>query len=197
MLVLASASPRRVALLAQLGLSCTQRPMDVDERHWPGEDPAAYVQRMARIKAEACASVLGDVAGVVVLGADTAVVQDGKVLGKPVSREDALAMLMALSGRWHTVYTGVAVLSSRGCSLRVVSTRVHMLPMSHEQAAAYWASGEPRDKAGAYGIQGLGGALVDAIEGSYPAVVGLPLAETAAMLSFHGIPLWQEQTSGH
>lgn len=195
--VLASASPRRQALLQQIGIACQQQAMDVDERQLSGEDPVAYVQRLARMKAEACWQRDAGMQSAVIVAADTVVVVDGRVLGKPVDRADGLRMLASLSGRRHTVSTGVAVLSAQGMSLACVSTRVTMAAINEREAEAYWATGEPADKAGAYGIQGLGAVFVQGIEGSYSAVVGLPLMETAALLAQHGVPLWQESAGGH
>ncbi|HEY9037059.1 MAG TPA: Maf family protein [Pseudomonadales bacterium] len=195
---LASASPRRKALLAQIGVSCQQRSTDIDERPLSGEDPVAYVQRLARAKAEAC--LMQDeavLAEQVIVAADTAVVMDGCILGKPTDEQDAMRMLDRLSGRWHRVHTGVAVLSPHGMSLCCVTTRVRMNSISRSDAQAYWASGEPLDKAGAYGIQGLGAVFIERIEGSYSAVVGLPLCETAALLVQHGVMTFQERAGGH
>lgn len=125
------------------------------------------------------------------LGADTAVVLDGRILGKPVDQADALSMLLGLSGRDHDVLTAVAVLDGRRCETRMVRSRVRFRLITEQEALAYWASGEPRDKAGSYGIQGLGAVFVAGLEGSYSAVVGLPLCETAELLGHFGIPCWQ------
>ncbi len=195
--VLASASPRRQALLQQIGIHCQQQAMDVDESQLSGEEPTAYVQRLARMKAEACLHSDAGMRSAVIVAADTVVVLDGQVLGKPVDRADGLRMLAKLSGRWHHVSTGVAVLSAQGIHLICVSTRVKMKAISAAEAQAYWASGEPADKAGAYGVQGLGAVFVEGIKGSYSAVVGLPLLETAALLAQHGVTPWQEQVHGH
>ena len=125
------------------------------------------------------------------LGADTAVVLDGRILGKPVDRDDALAMLQALSGREHEVLTAVAVADRDRCEARVVSSRVTFRAVSAEEAERYWETGEPQDKAGGYAIQGLAAVFVSRVEGSYSAVVGLPLCETSALLADFSIPSWQ------
>ena len=177
---LASASPRRLTLLRQVGLDPEVRPAAVDERHRPGETPLAYVERMARSKA--LAATTPDVA--LCLGADTVVVLDGKIMGKPAGSDDATAMLSRLSGRIHTVLTGVAVVPRGGpqCYTQVITTRVWVKILTSQEICDYVASGEPLDKAGAYGIQGLGAFLVARIEGSYTGVVGLPLFETLALM---------------
>ena len=190
-LYLASGSPRRRELLTQIGIPFTAISADIDETPLANESPSAYVERLARGKAEAGRrTVVCDVA-FCVLGADTAVVLDGKILGKPVDEADACAMLMMLSGKEHEVLTAIAVLDGECCESRVVRSRVHFRTISRDEAAAYWASGEPRDKAGGYGIQGLGAVFVAGLEGSYSAVVGLPLCETCEVLGHFGIPCWQ------
>ena len=125
------------------------------------------------------------------LGADTAVVLDAKILGKPLDQADSLAMLLSLSNRDHEVLTAIAVLDGQRCESRVVRSRVRFRFITEQEAIAYWASGEPRDKAGGYGIQGLGAVFVAGLDGSYSAVVGLPLCETAELLGHFGIPCWQ------
>ncbi len=184
-LVLASASPRRRELLAQAGFSFEVRPAHVNEDVRGGEDPVAYVTRLAREKAEAVFGALGD-ADALVLGADTTVTLDGAILGKPVDAEDAKRMLALLSGRTHRVITGVAVVGPGVGSVRTEVaaeiTAVRFREISGEEIAAYVASGEPMDKAGAYGIQGLAGKWIPRIEGCYFNVVGLPLALVATML---------------
>lgn len=180
---LASGSPRRKALLAALGLGFTAARVDVDERRLPGEAPEAMVERLARAKAAAA-----DVGpGTVVIGADTAVVLGTKVFGKPVDREDCLEILAALSGRVHQVMTGVAVRSEGGIRSIVSTTDVTFREIGPDEALAYWQSGEPRDKAGAYAIQGRGGVFVAFVAGSYSGVVGLPVFETAALLQEAGL----------
>ncbi len=195
-LILASQSPRRRELLAQVGLAFDVCPVDVDEARAPGEGPRDYVERLARRKAEA-----GGAHGQpqqAVLGADTAVTADGDILGKPADEADALAMLAHLSGRSHAVCTGVAVVAGERSETRVVTSEVTLCPTSADERRAYWLSGEPEGKAGAYAIQGLGAVFVEALAGSYSNVVGLPLFETVELLRRFGIdplvrraPDWQ------
>jgi septum formation protein len=192
-LVLASASPRRAELLALLGVTFEVQVADVDETPRPGEPAADLVERLAREKALAVAQNSAEGA-VDVVGADTVVVLDGDVLGKPADPADAVTMLRRLQGRDHEVVTGVAVVRSRPASLEVPgpsssdvvsfveTTEVRFAPMSDDEVEAYVATGEPLDKAGAYGIQGLGGRFVERIVGSYHNVVGLPLAQLAPHL---------------
>ncbi|MCQ4346096.1 Maf-like protein [Pseudomonas stutzeri] len=187
---LASASPRRRELLLQIGVPHRRVDAPIDESVLPGETPAAYVERLARAKAAAGLAVLGGQG--CVLGADTAVVLDGRILGKPESRADGLAMLAALSGRDHQVLTAVAVADVARCAAQVVCSTVRLRPIAPAEAEAYWDSGEPQDKAGGYAIQGLAAIFVERLEGSYSAVVGLPLAETAALLGGFGVACWQD-----
>lgn len=190
-LYLASSSPRRRELLTQIGLPFHIVPASIDETPEAGESAVAYVERLARGKALAGLHFLAQRADVCVLGADTAVVLDGRILGKPVDRADALAMLQALSGREHEVLTAVAVANRDRCEARVVSSRVAFRTVSMEEAERYWETGEPQDKAGGYAIQGLAAVFVSRVEGSYSAVVGLPLCETAALLADFSIACWQ------
>ena len=184
-LVLASQSPRRREMLADLGLQLDVRPADVDETTRPGEPARDYALRVAREKARAIA-LDGDVA---VLGADTTVVVDGEILGKPVDDEDARRMLRRLSGRAHEVVSAVCV-RTRDAELEdVVASAVHLDPLSDAFIDWYVASGEPHDKAGAYAIQGLASAVVRRVDGSVSSVIGLPLAETLALLSRAGVGL--------
>nr|WP_288465755.1 Maf family protein [uncultured Pseudomonas sp.] len=194
-LYLASASPRRRELLAQIGVPFTTHVVPIDETAQPGEAPAAYVERLARAKAQAALATLADRRDAVVLGSDTAVVLDGRILGKPVDREDALVTLGALSGREHQVLTAVALVSDSRAEARVVASTVCFKPLDRKQIEAYWATGEPRDKAGSYGIQGLAAVFVSQMQGSYSAVVGLPLCETAELLAQFAIPCWQTTAS--
>jgi len=185
-LYLASRSPRRRALLAQLGLRHRVIAADVDETPLAVECPKDYVLRMALAKARAAHASSAVAPGVPVLGADTAVVCDGRILGKPADAAEGLAMLRLLSDREHQVLTGVALLGRReqsACS----ETGVVFRAIDAAEARAYWASGEPRDKAGAYAIQGLGALFFAQLCGSYSGVVGLPLFETAALLAKEGI----------
>lgn len=189
-LFLASGSPRRRELLTQIGVPFTVLSAQIDETPLSEESPSTYVERLALGKAQAGLALPGHDHGCV-LGADTAVVLDGHILGKPVDEADALGMLAALSGREHEVLTAIALINQTRCETRVVSSRVRFRPISVAEARAYWASGEPRDKAGSYAIQGLAAIFVESLQGSYSAVVGLPLCETAELLSHFGIPCWQ------
>ena len=182
-LVLASASPRRRELLAQIGLQVVVVPADVDETVFPAETPHDHVVRLSTAKALAVAG-RSDIAGRFFLGSDTVVVRDATILGKPADALDAAAMLKSLSGRAHEVVSGYAVhdrASGRTVSGKVV-TKVWFKELTAGEIAGYIASGEPFDKAGAYAIQGLGAFMVPRIEGSYPNVVGLPLCEVIAAL---------------
>lgn len=190
-LYLASGSPRRRELLAQIGVPHVTLIASIDETLLPGEAASAYVERLAREKALAGLVSLAEPANACVLGADTAVVLDGRILGKPADRDDALATLALLSGREHEVLTAVSLADASRCETRVVSSRVRFRPIAPAEREAYWASGEPADKAGSYAIQGLGAVFVSRVEGSYSAVVGLPLLETAELLAGFGIPCWQ------
>lgn len=194
-LYLASGSPRRRELLTQIGVPFTAISADIDETPLANESPSAYVERLARGKAEAGRrSVVCDTP-FCVLGADTAVVLDGKILGKPVDEADACAMLMMLSDKEHEVLTAISVLDGDRCESQVVRSLVRFRAISREEAAAYWASGEPWDKAGGYGIQGLGAVFVAGLNGSYSAVVGLPVCESAELLGHFGIPCWQKPSA--
>jgi len=194
MLVLASASPRRRELLAQAGYTFEVRPADLPEDPRPGEEPVAYVVRLAREKAEAIYRALAgqesgakliDGRGLAVLGADTTVVVDGEILGKPQNAADAARMLRMLSGRTHRVITGVALATAEGTEVAAEVTAVRFVGLADEEIAAYVATGEPMDKAGAYAIQGRAARWIPRIEGCYFNVVGLPLALVTAMLEGH------------
>lgn len=189
-LTLASGSPRRRELLAGLGIALEVRPAATDEAVHTGERPAAYVARVAREKARA-------VPGEVVLAADTAVVLGDRILGKPRDAPDAARMLRALSGTSHQVLTAVCVRRNRPLPARerevTVSTQVRFRSLGEEQIAWYVSTGEPLDKAGAYAVQGVGGVLVEAVVGSVSGVVGLPLAESLALLAEVGFPMpWSD-----
>jgi septum formation protein len=184
LLCLASASPRRRELLAQLGVAYLAQPADIDETLAPGEAPRDYVLRMARTKALA---VRSRGAQLPVLAADTAVVLDETIFGKPCDRADGVAMLARLAGRTHRVLTAVALVQAAGVALRLSTSEVRMRAMSEAERAAYWDSGEPRDKAGGYAIQGRGAVFVEHLTGSYSGVVGLPLYETAQLLEAAGV----------
>lgn len=189
-LYLASASPRRAELLRQIAVPFSTLIAAIDETPRPGEPAPVYVERLARAKAAAALARLDPTEPACVLGADTAVLLDGRILGKPADRDDARAMLGALSGREHQVLTAVAVADGQRCLARVVPTRVRFRDVTAAEIAAYWATGEPQDKAGGYAIQGLGAVFVSHLEGSYSAVVGLPLGETAQLLAQFGIHCW-------
>ncbi|KAA0014739.1 septum formation inhibitor Maf [Billgrantia pellis] len=186
MLCLASASPRRRELLASIGVRVEVKPVAIDETPRPGEIAEAYVLRLAREKAMAGAQL----SPLPTLGSDTAVVCDGQILGKPGGADEAAAMLRRLSGRDHQVLTAVAVTGPVGLLDVCVATRVRMRDIDEHEIAAYWATGEPADKAGGYAIQGLAAVFVERIEGSHSAVVGLPLFETARLLARQRVPLW-------
>ncbi|MBD9427528.1 septum formation inhibitor Maf [Pseudomonas sp. PDM15] len=188
---LASGSPRRRELLVQIGVPFVTLIASIDETALPSEPAERYVERLAREKALAGLAALEQSQTAVVLGADTSVVLEGRILGKPENRAEALATLAALSGREHQVLTAVALASVERIESRVVTSRVRFRPLRPGEAEAYWDTGEPCDKAGSYGIQGLAAVFVSQIEGSYSAVVGLPLCETAQLLEEFGIPCWQ------
>ncbi len=187
---LASSSPRRRQILEALGLEFTAAGADVDETPVAGEPAEAMVLRLAEAKARAG----GGDAATVVIGADTAVVLDGTMFGKPRGRADALAMLAALSGRRHRVLTGVAVKSPQGITSVLSMSEVEFREIDPDEAQAYWQSGEPADKAGAYAVQGLGGVFVASIAGSYSGIVGLPVFETTALLKRAGIDVMTVRT---
>ncbi|MES9993264.1 MAG: Maf family protein [Candidatus Thiodiazotropha sp.] len=178
---LASRSPRRRELLRQIGISHTLLDIDVDEGHLPNEEPANYVSRLARKKAEAGAQMVQEGESLPVLAADTTVVIDGDLLGKPRDRAHGLSMLRQLSGRTHQVYTAVA-LAWQGVASELSLSEVSLREMSDTEIAAYWATGEPADKAGGYAIQGIGARFISMLHGSYSGVMGLPLFETAELL---------------
>jgi septum formation protein len=186
-LVLASASPRRAALLTQLGYVFTVKATDVDETRHAGEPVEAMVRRLALAKAMAAAR--GE--SLPVLGADTAVALDGEVLGKPTDRAEGMRMLALLSAHTHDVLTAIALVHGSRTEVRVARSRVAFRTIAATEAQRYWDSGEPRDKAGGYGIQGIGGIFAERIEGSYSGIVGLPLAETDALLQAFGVDTWR------
>ena len=189
-LILASASPRRAELLRQIGIPFEVFVPNVDESRRRGESANDYVRRLAQSKAAA-----GRRPGRLTLGADTAVILDDVVLGKPRDESDGVAMLRALGGRAHTVLTGVCLADGDAFKTRVVATEVRFRPISEILATAYWRTGEGADKAGGYGIQGIGSIFVTRIEGSYSAVVGLPLAETEELLNAFGFDPWLDRSS--
>ena len=188
-LILASASPRRAEILRNAGIRFEVRPTDLDESRFADEIPGDYVRRLALAKALTAASKYrGPVDEALILGADTVVVVDADVLGKPASKDDARSMLRRLSGRVHEVHTGLALLRSTGADQRVVEeiTQVHFAPLTEQEIEEYIATGEPFDKAGAYAIQGIGGRYVTRIEGCYFNVMGLPLARLWSLLRESG-----------
>lgn len=188
-LILASASPRRLELLAQIGVvPDAVIPADIDETPAPGELPRAYVARMAETKTRAVADQPAS-AGALVLGADTVVAVGRRILGKPETGIEARTFLGLLSGRRHRVTTAICLSADGALRTRVVETRVKMKRLSAEEISAYLSSDEWRGKAGGYAIQGRAGAFVPEIVGSYTAVVGLPLAETAGLLNGNGYPV--------
>lgn len=195
--VLASASPRRADLLIQVGMKFVQRPAHIDEAVRDGELPRDYVLRMARTKAEtvwqeSSACRAGSASAMPpVLGADTIVVLDQQIYTKPDSEAEAIATLLALSGRSHQVLSAVAVRGMYGMRDELSETTVTFNELNRAQCREYWATGEPTDKAGAYAIQGLGAVFVQSISGSYSGVVGLPLLETIELLGQYGVRCWQ------
>lgn len=187
--VLASASPRRSDLLTQLGVRFVVAPADIDETELAGEDPLTYVLRLAIGKASAAAGQAGIAAGDMVIAADTTVDVDGEILAKPVDDHDARRMLGLLSGRTHTVHTGVAVRIGARTEAEVATTAVTMVDVDEARLQWYLATGEPFGKAGAYAIQGAGSVLVERIEGSVTNVVGLPLTLLDRLLARFGTSL--------
>ena len=182
-LILASQSPRRAELLERIGLSFEIVPADIDERYLDHESPPAHAERLAREKAETIAAREPDA---LVVGSDTIVVVDGDVLGKPRHAEEAVAMLTRLSGREHEVCTGVAVARGERVESALERVRVRFRRLERSECEAYVATGEPMDKAGAYGIQGYGSSIVEAVQGDYFAVMGLPVVRTLHLLRRHG-----------
>ena len=180
---LASSSPRRGVILARMGLDFTAGGVDIDEQQHAGESANIMVVRLAIEKARAAVCP----PGTVIIGADTAVVLDREVFGKPQDEADGLRMLAALSGRRHEVMTGVAVRSDGAVHSALSVTEVKFREIGPDEALEYWQSGEPGDKAGAYAIQGLAGAFVETVTGSYTGVVGLPVFETARLLRLAGV----------
>lgn len=198
-LILASQSPRRRELLAQLGLSCHVLPVAIDEFRQAQESPSALVARLAQEKAQAAAQQCPEKwAHLPILGADTLGEQNGELLVKPKDYDDAYRMLSAMSGQWHCIYSSVALYhpsfsnhisngNTTAILVRVNESRVKFRRISPAEILDYWQTGEPHDKAGAYAIQGLGAIFVERLEGSYSAVMGLALAETHQLLTQVGI----------
>mgnify|MGYP001811706224 CR=1 FL=1 len=188
-IILASASPRRAALLQQIRIPFDICPAEIDERRGDAELPAPYVERLALAKAAAVAQP-----GRFTLGADTVVVLDGQIFAKPANREAGIGMLMALGGRTHQVVTGVAGIQGQRRRVEHVIAHVTFRAIERAEAEAYWRTGEPSDKSGGYGIQGIGGIFAQSITGSYSAGVGLPLTETERLLRDFGIDTWRARS---
>ena len=184
---LASASPRRRQLLELIGVPHMVTPANIDETPQAGEPPREYVCRLARDKALAVRRLHGDLP---VLAADTTVHVDGSILEKPHDEADCIRMLGLLSGRQHDVFTGLCLVGGQDAPVGFAHTTVEFRRIEPHEMRAYWASGEPQGKAGAYAIQGLGAVFVEKISGSYTNVMGLPLFETARMLQKHGVAVW-------
>jgi septum formation protein len=191
-LTLASSSPRRVEILNDLGVAFHTEGADIDETPRDGESAVDLVTRLAESKAREVARRYDGP----VMGADTIVVLGQEIFGKPQSMQDGLRMLMALSARTHKVMTAVALVGGDSCETKLSSTDVTFRTIEEDEARAYWHSGEPQDKAGAYAIQGLGGVFVTSINGSYSGVVGLPVFETSALLEHAGITLLGSKEKG-
>ena len=190
LLILASASPRRYELLTQIGVPCRVETADVDESPLADETPEALVLRLAQQKAQAVWQRLAatpDGLPLPVLGADTLGLLNGELLLKPRDFADAQALLRRMSGRWHTIFTAVALVTATGTSVVLNRNAVKFRSVSDAEILAYWRTGEPCDKAGAYAIQGRGAVFVERLEGSYSGVMGLPLFETAQLLAAAGI----------
>jgi len=193
-LYLASTSPRRRELLGQMGVQLATLLVDVDETLHDNEDAGAYVQRLSRDKAAAGWDLVQrqELLQLPVLGADTTVVLDGQVLGKPSNQEQCTATLLALSGRVHKVMTSVTIRLGNMVSTELSVTDVTLRTLSEDEVIRYWHTGEPQDKAGGYGIQGYGAVFVEAISGSYSGVVGLPIEKTVILLNQFNVPYWQD-----
>jgi septum formation protein len=194
---LASASPRRRALLAQIGVPFQVLTVMVDEARQPGEAPDAYVLRLAREKADAGWQARPLRHPSPVLAADTTVVLDGRILAKPADRSEGERMLRELGGRTHAVLTAVAVATAEGLISRTSRSEVTFRAISAAEARDYWATGEPRDKAGGYAIQGGAAIFIADLRGSYSGVMGLPLFETAELLEQAGVPHWSSIRDEH
>lgn len=191
MILLASGSPRRAELLRLIGVGFHVRGLDLNETPYPEERPADYVERLAREKAEAgWSSVSDENTYLAAIGADTSVVLGGDILGKPTDEDDHFRMMSALSGQQHEVISAIAVTNGETVESRVVLSQVRLKKLTPTEIEAYWKTGEPADKAGGYAIQGLGSVFVEFISGSYSSVVGLPVKETAELLTCFGVDYW-------
>ncbi len=187
LVILASASPRRAELLRQIGVSFEQHPSSIDETRLPGESPEAYVQRLAAEKAHAALAKCNDC---VVIGSDTVVVLDSTVFGKPEDEQDHARMFAQLSGRTHHVLTAVTVTSGTDSRHALSRSSVTFSEISEADTARYWRTGEPADKAGGYAVQGMAAMFINNLSGSYSSVMGLPVRETALLLSEFGVIPW-------
>ncbi|HEV3286569.1 MAG TPA: nucleoside triphosphate pyrophosphatase, partial [Steroidobacteraceae bacterium] len=186
-LCLASMSPRRRELLQQIGVRPLVTAPNIDEAVLPGEAAADYVVRMARTKA---LSIEQHTVGLPVLAADTVVLIDELILGKPASAAEGVAMLERLAGRAHEVLTAVALAANDGLAFRLSASEVRFRALTRAECRAYWDTGEPHDKAGGYAVQGRGAVFIESLNGSYSGVMGLPLYETAELLRAAGVPYW-------
>lgn len=182
LIYLASASPRRSALLHQVGVQHTVRPVDIDETAGTGESAAVYVKRLATRKAETLWARLSGAERLPVLGADTSVAVDEEILGKPRDHQDCARMLQRLSSRTHRVYTAVALRHDDGCDTQLSVSEVSFRKLDAQEIDAYWRTGEPADKAGAYAVQGIAALFIERISGSFSGIMGLPLFETGELL---------------
>jgi septum formation protein len=197
LIYLASASPRRSALLTQIGVAHRVEPVDIDESQRAGETPAQYVVRLARTKADTLWQRLAQCDRLPVLGSDTTVALGAQILGKPANRDDGVAMLLRLSGLTHQVHTGVALRSEQGLATRLSTSEVAFRVLSTAEAEKYWETGEPVDKAGGYAVQGRAAIFIERISGSYSGIVGLPLFETADLLRSLGWTGFEVSSTSH
>lgn len=193
LIYLASASPRRSALLAQIGVAHEVAPVTVDESVGSAEAPEKYVSRLAALKADTLWQRLPSERRLPVLGSDTSVVVNDTILGKPANEDDCVRMLQLLSGRTHQVHTAVALRSAAGSAVRLSISDVTFRDLTMTEMRAYWRSGEPADKAGGYAVQGRAAVFISRIAGSYSGIMGLPLFETAELLASHKITVEQVQ----
>ena len=189
-IILASSSPRRESILRDIGIRFIKCPADIDESVLPGEKPDKYVRRMAEAKAKKIAKQEKHKP---VLGADTIVLIDGRILGKPKNREQALRYITLLSNRTHSVLTSVALVRRDRCKSILARAEVTFRKISKREAILYWETGEPKDKAGGYGIQGVGGIFIDRIEGGHGTVIGLPVLETEKLLRLFNVETWRNR----
>jgi septum formation protein len=189
LIYLASASPRRSALLAQIGVAHRVEPVAVDESVASAEAPASYVTRLAALKAETLWRRLTEPDRLPVLGSDTTVVVDDRILGKPADEDECVRMLQLLSGRTHQVHTAVALRSAAGSDVRLSVSEVTFRELSMAEMRGYWRTGEPADKAGGYAVQGRAAIFISRIAGSYSGIMGLPLFETAELLATQKITM--------